>query len=152
MDLHMIIGRNAFYLYRRTNDSFEVEYIDGNSYRHYNTHSIKSDLENLLETVADINNLDSANEIYFSVIENADKIRNANVENVLGSRIKEKFSVDEILIRAVSSLAKDKDLHIDDFGINYDGNSYLFKNGKLEKNPYSLLAYNVSQEKLMEFI
>jgi len=152
MDLHMIIGRNAFYLYRRTNNGFEIEYVDGNSYRHYDTHSIKSDLMNLLETVADTNNLDSTDEIFFTVIENADSVRNKNVEQVLENRVKEKFSVDEILIRAVNSLSQNKDLHINEFGINYDGASYLFKNGKLEKNSYSLLAYNIGQEKLMEYV
>lgn len=152
MDLHMIIGKNAFYLYRRKNNGFEIEYIDGNPYRHYNTHSIKADLENLLETVADTNNLDSADEIYFTVIENADKIRNANVEQVLGNHIKEKISVNDVLIRAVNDLAKNKDLHIDEFGINCDGSNYFLKNGQLEKNSYSLLAYNVGQEELMKFI
>ena len=152
MDLHMVIGKNAFYLYRRKNNGFEIEYIDGNPYRHYDTHSIKADLENLLETVADTNNLNSADEIFFTVIENADKIRNANVEQVLGNRIKEKISVNDILIRAFNALAQDKNLHIKDFGINYDGASYLFKNGRLKKDSYSLLAYNVGQEKLMEFV
>lgn len=152
MDLHMIIGKNAFYLYRRTNNGFEIEYVDGNPYRHYDTHSIKSDLANLLETVADTNNLDSTDEIFFTVIENADSIRNKNVEQVLENRLKGKISADEILIRTVNSLAKDKDLHIGEFGINYDGASYLFRNGKLEKNSYSLLAYNVGQEKLMEHV
>lgn len=152
MDLHMIIGKNAFYLYRRTNNGFEIEYVDGNPYRHYDTHSIKSDLANLLETVADTNNLDSTDEIFFTVIENADFIRNKNVEQVLENRLKGKISVEEILIRTVDSLAKDKDLHINEFGINYDGASYLFRNEKLEKNSYSLLAYNVGQEKLMEYV
>lgn len=152
MDLHMIIGKNAFYLYRRTNNGFEIEYVDGNPYRHYDTHSIKSDLANLLETVADTNNLDNTDEIFFTVIENADSIRNKNVEQVLENRLKGKISVDEILIRTIITLAENKDLHIEDFGINYDGASYLFKNGKLEKNSYSLLAYNVGQEKLMEYV
>lgn len=152
MDLHMIIGKNAFYLYRRKNNGFEIEYIDGNPYRHYDTHSIKSDLANLLETVADTNNLDSTDEIFFTVIENSDPIRNKNVEQVLENRLKEKISVDEILIRTVNALSQNKDLHINEFGINYDGSSYIFRNGKLEKSSYSLLAYNVGQEKLMEYV
>ena len=152
MDFHMIIGKNAFYLYRLSANGFEVEYIDGNSYRHYDTHSIKSDLENLLETVADTNNLDNANDIEFTIIENADNIRNTNVEQVLGNRVKEKISINDILIRVVNALAQDKNLHIDEFGINYDGASYILHNGNLQKNFYSLLAYNVNQEKLMEFI
>ena len=152
MDFYMIVGKNAFYLYRRTAFGFEIEYIDGNPCRNYDTHRIKADLKNLLETVADTNNLDSADEIFFTVIENADPIRNKNIAQVLGNRIKDKFSVDEILTRAVNSLAQNKNLHIDEFGINYDGNSYLLKNGRLKKNSYSLLAYNVGQEKLMEFV
>ena len=152
MYLHMIIGKNAFYLYRRNGNGFEIEYVDGNPYRHYDIHSIKSDLEDLLATVADTNNLDNANEMEFAIIENADNIRNTNVEQVLGNRIREKISIDDVLIRVVNSLAKDKDLHINEFGINYDGISYVLHNNDLQKSSYSLLAYNVSQEKLMEFI
>lgn len=152
MNLHMIIGKNAFYLYRHTNNGFEIEYVDGNSYRHYDTHNIKSDLSNLLETVADTNNLDSSNEIEITLIENADPIRNKNVEQVLQNRIKGKISIDELLTRTVIALAENKDLHIYEFGINYDGTSYLFRNGKLEKNSYSLLAYNVGQETLMKYV
>lgn len=152
MDLYMIIGKNAFYLYRRTNNGFEIEYIDGNPYRRYDTHSIKNDLVNLLDTVADTNNLNSSDEIEITLIENADSIRNKNVEQVLENRLKAKISVDDVLIRAVIALAENKDLHIYEFGINYDGASYIFRNGKLEKNSYSLLAYNVGQEKLMEYV
>ena len=152
MDLYMIIGKNNFYLYRRTNNGFEIEYIDGNPYRHYDTHTIKSDLANLLETVANTNNLDSANEIYFMLIENSDHIRNSNVEQFLENRVKEKISINDILNRAINSLAGNKDLHIGEFGINYDGSSYILRDGKLQQNPYSLLAYNVRQEELMKFI
>ena len=148
----MIIGKNAFYLYRRNGNGFEIEYVDGNPYRHYNTHSIKSDLENLLETVADTNNLDNANEIEFTIIENADNIRNTNVEQVLGNRIKEKMSINDVLIRVVNAISRDNELHINEFGVNYDGSSYILHNGELQKKPYSLLAYNVEQEKLIEYI
>lgn len=152
MNLHMIIGKNAFYLYHRVNNGFEIEYVDGNPYRRYDTHTIKTDLARLLETVADTNNLDSADEIYFTLIENADHIRNANVEQFLGSRVKEKFSINGILRRVVNSLTSDKDLHISEFGINYDGANYILRDGQLKKNPYSLLAYNVGHEKIMEYV
>ena len=148
----MIIGRNAFYLYHRSRDNFEIEYVDGNPYRHYDIHSIRSDLEKLLETVADTNNLDNANEIEFTIIENADNIRNTNVEQILGNRIKEKMSINAVLIRVVNALSKDNELHINEFGINYDGSSYILHNGELQKKPYSLLAYNVGQEKLIEYV
>ncbi len=152
MDLHMIVGKNAFYLYRLSAYGFEIEYVDGNPYKHYNIHSIRFDLENLLETVADTNNLNNSNEIKIILIGNSDPIRNKNVEQVLGNRIKAKISVNDVLLRAVKDLARNRDLHIGEFGINYDGTSYLFKQGRLEAKPYSLLAYNLEQEKLIEYV
>lgn len=68
-----------------------------------------------------------------TLIENADSIRNKNVEYILKDRLKAKISIDEILIRAIIALVENKALHL--------------KNGKLENNSYSLLAYNVEQEK-----
>ena len=152
MNLYLIVGKNEFYLFRRAANKFEIEYVDGNPCRRYNLHSIGGDLEDLLATVADNNNLSSSGEIYISVIENADKIRNLNVEKAIKRHIKEKISLDNMLRRAMDALARDKNLYIADFGINYDGESYTLRENILERRAYNLLAYNVSPEKLIEFI
>lgn len=151
MHFYMIIGKSAFYLYRRADTSFVVEHIDGKPYRHYDIHSIKSDLQKLLGSLSRANGVYD-DEISFSVIESADNIRNVNIETFLENRVKEKIPLNNILVRAVKSLVENKNLYIDEFGINYDGASYVLRDNILQKNSFSLLAYNVSQEKLLEFI
>ncbi len=39
-----------------------------------------------------------------------------------------------------------KKLHIDDFGINYDGDSNILRNVQLQRSAYGLLAYTVKPE------
>lgn len=151
MHFYMIIGKSAFYLYRRADSGFVVEHIDGKPYCHYDVHSIKSDLQKLLGSLSRANDVYD-DEISFSVIENADRIRNVNIETFLENRVKEKIPLNNILVRAVKSFVEDETLHIDEFGINYDGASYILRNNILHKNSFSLLAYNVSQEKLLEFV
>ncbi len=148
----LVIGKDLCTLYRKNNECFEAEYIDGNPFYRYELHFIKNNIKRLIERLADLNNLEDAEELKFIVVENADCIRNMNVEKFLGDRVKKKVTLDSILIKIIDDLGKNNSLHIDKFGINYDNESYLLKSGKLEQNKYSLLAYNVEASLLINYV
>lgn len=149
MHFFLIVGKTDFYVYTRKNDQLVPEFIDGNPFWPYTPHAVKNDLVRLMYALADSNNLEGIDDITFSVIKNADRVRNVNIINSLGQHLQKEISPDELLLAAIQRLAKNSALHIAEFGINYDGDSYILKNGNLDKNPYSLLAYTISQE---EFI
>ena len=149
MHFYMIIGKNSFHAYRLSDTGLEPEFIDGNPFFPYNPHTIKTDVGKFLSSIADSNNLDSTDNIEMSVVLNADRVRNVNTLNALGNKAKDKIPAEDILIRLVNNLSKNNELHIDEFGINYDGESYLMMNGKLQTRPYSLLAYTIKQEEFV---
>ncbi len=146
MHFYMIIGKSKLYIYHTDNGKLEPEYIDGNPFWSYNQHTIKEDLFNFLDAIADGNNLEGTTDIEFSIVLSADRVRNVNILNALGEQVKENIPLEDILIRVINKLSEDKSLHIDDFGINYDGESYFLYNGRLDKGPYSLLSYTIGQE------
>ena len=148
----MIIGKNAFFLYRKNDKNFEIEYIDGNPYYQYILHEIKLYAEQVLTALVDINNLDDKNEIELIIIENSDHVRNVNVEQVLEKYIKERLKLDTVLLRIMHDLLEDKNLYIKDFGINYDGECYILENNILKRDNYSLLAYTINQDMLMKYV
>ena len=150
MHFFLVVGKNKFYIYTRSEGGQLVpEYIDGNPFWEYTPHAIKSDLKKLMNALADGNNLDDINEIKFSVVKNADRVRNVNVISALTDYLQDEISLEEILQTAIKKLSDNPALHIAEFGVNYDGDSYVLKNGNLEKNSYSLLAYTISQEEFV---
>ena len=88
----------------------------------------------------------------FIVVENEDKIRNHNVEVMLETRLKRRIALNDLILRAISDLSKDPLKHISDFGVNYDGSSYILRDGDLEKRSYSLLALSIDQNLLLQYI
>lgn len=152
MKFHLVIEKSKFYVYQFINDRFEPEYINGNPFWNYEVHAINDATANLLTALANANNLDDTNDIEVSVILNSDRVRNVNVMKALDGHVREELPLENILIRVIKALEKNAGLKITDFGINYDGDSYILREGKLEKMPYSLLAYTVHQKEFMAMI
>ena len=152
MRFYVVIGKGSFFLYRKENKKFEPEYIDGNPYYRYILHEIKASVKQMLITLADINNLDNENEIELVIIENSDRVRNTNVKLALKNYIKETIQLDTLLLRLIHDLLKNKSLYIDELGINYDEDCYIMRSNTLERSNYSLLAYTVNQNMLMNYV
>lgn len=152
MQFYVVIGKGAFFLYRRAGKTFEPEYIDGNPYYRYILHDIKSSAKQMIAALVDNNNLENEEEIELIIIENSDRVRNTNVERTLKKFIKETIPVDKVLVRVMNDLAKDKKLYIDEFGINYDEECYVVRCNVLERGNYSLLAYSVNQDMLINYV
>ena len=149
MQFYMVIGKSNFYIYRLKNEKLIPEYIDGNPFWNYNTHDINSSVLSLLSSLADVNNLDGVDDVEISVVLNTDRVRNVNTVKTLAGHIKENIPLENVLVHVIKRLSKNKVLKIAEFGINYDGDAYILHEGKLEKKPYSLLAYSIGQEELI---
>ena len=79
-------------------------------------------------------------------------IRNKNVELILNKIIKKIVPLHQILNKCIKSLTVKRELHIKEFGVNYDGDSYLLKDETLQKIPYSLLSYSLKRDSLIEYL
>ena len=151
MRFWLVIGKERFYVYSKENHDLELEYIDGNPYRRYNPQDIKRETKSLMETLANVNNLGSVDELEFSVVENSDRVRNANVATVLAESMKEKIALKKLIVQAMNDLQKDKALHIEEYGINYDGDTYKLFGGEVKQVEYSLLGYRLETDKLIHY-
>lgn len=152
MRFYVVIGKGAFFLYRKNGKKFEPEYIDGNPYYRYILHKIKPSAKQMVEALIENNNLNNESEIELVLIENSDRVRNVNVKQALNSCVKQVIKLDEILLRLTHDLLKNKKLYIDEFGINYDEECYKIRSNELERSNYSLLAYTVDQDMLMNYV
>ncbi len=147
----LVIGKDKFFIYSRDNKGVEPVFIDGNPFRQYNPQNIKQDMTDLLEYLADAYNEASTDELEFSVVENSDRVCTANVSSVLGNRMKEQFSLDKIIANGMHHLQNDVSLHIKDYGVNYDGNSYKLEGDMAKKVEYSLLGFRLEPKQIMEY-
>ena len=68
------------------------------------------------------------------------------------NNVKEVIKLDTVLFRVIHDLLKDKSLYIDEFGVNYDEESYVMRSNALERSNYSLLAYTINQDILMNYV
>lgn len=154
---YLIIGKDKFLVYHKNKNAFELESIDGNLYVKYDIHRINSDMQNLLEALQNAYNLETMEELKFVVMPNSDPLRNSIIEKALSgeteqaSYIYSKYELKDILLKAIQRLSKDKKLHISEFGINYDGDSYILMDGILKQGEYSLLGYTIEQERLIDY-
>ena len=63
--------------------------------------------------------------------------------NSLEKYVDKKYDIKEVMMNVLSKLSRDKKLLIEEYGVNYDGFSYILKENELVKQPYNLLAYGL---------
>lgn len=146
MRIYMFITKDAFYVYSLKNGRLASEFIDGNPFLRYSLRTAEADVNNLIEALADKYNLNSTKDVDFTMIENSDPVRNTKVAKALGGQLKAAVKLNDALLTAIDELAKDPGLRINDFGINYDGMSYLVRDGRLNQYSYSLLALTINSK------
>lgn len=89
--------------------------------------------------------------IFFRVLENDNELINKVVLEVLGDHVRYKHKLQGVMIDVMDELSKiDNDkLLIKKYGVNYDGKCYKSDNNSFLKKDYSLLAYNISEDVLI---
>ena len=144
----LFVSKNTFYLYQDNDDVIKKSFIA----KTYNLYSIKEDVMSMLSILAKFNGSKDTSVIELIVIENIDEVRNKNVELILNKIIKKIVPLHQILNKCIKSLTVKRELHIKEFGVNYDGDSYLLKDETLQKIPYSLLSYSLKRDSLIEYL
>jgi hypothetical protein len=150
VSFRLLLTQKKFYVYREKGGTFEQEYIDGNPWMEYDSHQIVENLRQLLTALKNNHNLDVEEQLQINLIGCADDIRNQQVKKCLEDQMGEYTPLLALLPKIMRALSEDTTLHIAQFGINYDGMSYVMRDGTLEQNDFQLLAYTVSVDQLME--
>ena len=151
VSFRLLLTQGKFYVYREKDGTFEQEYIDGNPWMEYDSHQIVENLHQLLTALKNNHNLDETDPLRINLIGCADEIRNQQVKKNL-KNLGDYTPLLSLLPKIMRTLSDDATLHITDFGINYDGLSYVMREGDLEQNDFQLLAYTVSVDQLMKHV
>jgi len=143
MEFLVSIEKNKLRTYERKNGHFEPFYIEGDEFFSYDVTSIKQDVDAYMNSIVHEKNLADASCIELLVLENFDELLNSKFNKAWGDHVRNAYRVHDLMEKAFNALQGNKELRIPEYGINYDGFSFLLKNGKIEKSDFDLLAYTI---------
>lgn len=149
MLFYLVICRTVFYVFEKNGDAFDVVHIDGNPYTKYNLPTIRDDILSLTQSLTDIYNLESSDDLKFVVVENIDRVRNLGVSKTLGDKIERTIPITTLISQYI---ANQGDEDINRYGINYDGDTYMSNTDGVTKHDYSLLGIRVEVGSMINFV
>ena len=129
------------------NRSFEQVHIDGSPYVQYMLPNIKDEVILIIDKLANIYNLDGNTDMSIILVENSDRVRNVNVKKALGNKVTKSISINSLIEKFIY---ENNDAAVAEYGVNYDGETFIMSEGKIHKQPYSLLGVRVGVDKLMK--
>lgn len=150
--IYMLIGREKLFLYEKEGDRYIPQYIEGSLGYGYSISTAKQDIKKLLNILTDEYSLNTEAELEFVVLENENDVYSRVIQDVLGDLVVQELELGRLLYKIISNLQKDEKLHIEEFGVNFDGKNYIEKKSKLFKRNFSLLGYTVGEDEFMKFI
>ena len=97
------------------------------------------------------NNLSDSDELRFFVLESSDTVRNEVVMSRLGDTLAHRYSVFAAIERALNDIGNDPKEYLE-FGLNYDGHSYMIKQGTTNVGEFNLLALTVEPQMMLKYM
>ena len=148
----MILGKEKLYLYTRKENVYEKKYIEGSPSFDYKQNNASNDIKKLFRSLKDEYGLDSEAELEFDVIDNEDPVSTDVMMRVLGSYIAGRRKIEDVIETVMKKLVKDKNLLVDDYGVNFDGKNYVYTSGKLVKKDFNLLGYTLKADSIVKYL
>ena len=150
--LYMIIGTDKLYLFEQDDGAYSRLYFEGNPFLEYSLNSARQSTEQMLQLLKDQFNLESTAELEFILISNRDSLRTKAVEQEIAPHIRERLSIDEIMLDLLKKLSRDETLMVEEYGVNFDGANFRLHNGALEIEEFSLLGCTMAEDMLLGFL
>ena len=148
----LVICKNSIITYEAVGNSFLPQMIEGNKKYSYNINTVNDDMDAYLKALANEKNLGTVARLEFDVVEGTDVFCNNEIINVLEKYIDKKYNINTVIAKAIGKLSRDKNLLIDQYGVNYDDISYIMIDNEIKKQPYNLLAYRVECDDLVDLM
>ena len=149
---YVIIKKDYLLIYEKKGDVYERVYLEGKLEYAYSVNSAAKDCARCLNTIVNEYNLDTMGEIDLIVIDNEDEIIANAMSDAFGENVKKRIKIEKLMSEVSANIGRDKKLRISEYGINYDGKKYLVRDGKVEKEEFSLLSYTLTDDMLMKFV
>lgn len=149
---YMIISKEKLYLYKKDNDEYLRQQIEGNYYFRYSINNVRNDVNRLLNSLVKEFNMDTRAEIMLVVIDNEDDITSRSIEASIKEYTVDKYDISTLMLKVLKTLDKDSSLLINEFGVNFDGKNYIQKDDRIVKKGFNLLGYTLDEDDLMKYI
>lgn len=149
---YLVITQDKLHVYRQTQSGLEVEVFEGEPSFPYSSTRVQEDVERLENELLNNNNLDDRSALSFIVLLSHNDVLNEVFEKALDGQIVQKIPIDSLIWKAIEHFGRNSENHIQDLGINYDGCCFIKKGDKLISNKFSLLAYTVKPEVMLELL
>lgn len=149
---YVVIKKDFLSIYEKNGSTYKKVYLGGNPEYSYSVNSAKDYVNLFFEKIKEEYNLDTIGEIDFIVIDNEDVIISNAMLGAFGQSVKKRISIDHLMADVLDSIGRDKKLCISEYGINFDGKKYFFKDKQVVKEEFSLLAYTLTDDKLVKFV
>ncbi len=150
MEFLVSIEKDKLRTYERVKGTFEPFFIEGGECFFFDGASIKQEVETYLSSLAREKNMESPDGIELIVLENSDELLNMKFSRAWGEHVKKVFQVGDMMGKVLNALQGNKELRVSEYGINYDGFSYVIRKGKIEKSDFDLLAYTIHAKNLID--
>lgn len=148
----LVICKNSIFTYEAVGNGFLPQMIEGSKKYSYNINTVNDDMDAYLQALANEKNLGTVARLEFDVVEGTDVFCNNAIINVLEKYIDKKYNINTAIAKAIGKLSRDKNLLIDQYGVNYDDISYIMIDNEIKKQPYNLLAYRVECDDLVDLM
>lgn len=154
MKFFLVIGKKYLHTFEQNGQKFELQYIEGSETYSYSSNNLDEDINAYLEALANEKNLSTVAKLEFDILEGADGISNAGIVKRLKDivSVNQLYGLEDALKTVIKKLSRDKKLLIDEYGINYDGDSYKMIDKNIEKGEFDLLAYTIYSNDVIELM
>ena len=145
----LFLGDDKFKVFELENHCKRVFFKGRDSFS-FEVTKMQFAIEEMLSILEHEFNINKDN-IFFRVLESDNELVNKAVLEVLGHHVRYKHKLQGVMVNVMAELSKiDNDkLLIKKYGVNYDGKCYKSDKNSFFKKDYSLLAYNISEDVLI---
>ena len=158
-------NERRLYFYTHDDNKWEQHFINGEPFIKYSLQELNEKAAEIKEYLADEYNAESADDFEFRILADANEsVTDAIMTAFVGEQTEDESLIREMrekyvlninvpIKRAIDALSKNKELMIQEYGINYCGRWYYIKGNLINRSPnFSLTAYTLEIRELLKYI
>lgn len=148
----LVIYKNSIVTYEAVGNGFVPQTIEGSRKYSYNINSVNDDMDAYLQALANEKNLGTVARLEFDIVEGTDAFCSNAIIGALEKYVDKKYEINTVIAKLIGKLSRDKNLLIEQYGVNYDEVSYIIDDNEIKKQPYNLLAYRLECDELIDLM
>ncbi len=145
----MLLEKNQISIFEKVKDEFKLKPIDKLPSVRYQVGCINDALLQTEKCLHQEYELKSGGALLMILIENEDEKLNESLNRT--GKFLRSIPLSKILKSVEEKMRLRKELLIDEYGVNFDGISYFYCDGKIMKSNFNLCSYTVTGEELVKY-